>query len=62
MKDETRDAEFRRFAQECLRLAEHVQSLDDKAVLLSMAQAWIGLAGQGHQTSRSIGENGPQPP
>jgi hypothetical protein len=49
MKDETRHAEFRRFAEECLRLAEHVQSVEDKAMLLSMAQAWIQLASQGRQ-------------
>jgi hypothetical protein len=49
---------FRRYANECLRLAEQVQSLDDKATLLTMAEAWIRLAGQGHQVNRLIGENG----
>jgi hypothetical protein len=62
MEDETQHAQFRRFAQECLRLAEGVQSIADKAMLLNMAQAWIQLAGQGHQTDRLIGGNGPQPP
>jgi hypothetical protein len=36
--------EFRNYAEECLRLAEVVSPLEDKAVLLSMAQAWILLA------------------
>ena len=49
---------FRRYADECLRLAEQVQSLDDKAALLTMAQAWVRLADQGHQVNRLIGENG----
>jgi hypothetical protein len=49
--------EFRRYADECLRLAEQVQSLDDKAALLTMAGAWVRLADQGHQVNRLIGEN-----
>ena len=49
---------FRQYADECLRLAEQVQSLDDKAALLTMAHAWIRLADQGHQVNRLIGENG----
>jgi hypothetical protein len=36
--------EFREYAEQCLRLAEVMTSLEDKAVLLSMAQAWILLA------------------
>jgi hypothetical protein len=49
--------EFRRYAIECLRLAEQVQSIDDKAALLTMAEAWLRLADQGHQVNR-LGENG----
>ena len=50
---------FRRFAEECLRLAEQVQSLDDKAALLTMAGVWVRLADQGYQIDRlSGGENG----
>ena len=49
---------FRRYAEECLRLAEQLQSVDDKAALLTMAHAWIRLADQGHQVNRLIGENG----
>jgi hypothetical protein len=36
--------DFRRFADECLRLARQVEAIDDRAALLSMAQAWIRLA------------------
>jgi hypothetical protein len=50
--------EFRRYAKECLRLAEQVQSVDDKAVLLTMAEAWVRLADQGHKVNRLCGENG----
>ena len=47
--------EFRRYAIECLRLAEQVQSIDDKAALLTMAGVWVRLADQGH---RLTGESG----
>ena len=36
--------DFRSFADECVRLAQQAQSVDDRSVLLSMAQAWIRLA------------------
>jgi hypothetical protein len=36
--------DFRRFAYECVRLAKQVEPIDDRAVLLIMAQAWISLA------------------
>ena len=51
---------FRHFAEECLRLAERFQSIDDRAVLLSMAQVWIQLANQGQKVRRLIGEDGAQ--
>jgi hypothetical protein len=65
MKDDSQDdsSEFRGFAKECMRLAEQVQSVEDKAVLLSMAQVWIRLADQGHQVRR-LGDgdgDGPRP-
>jgi hypothetical protein len=53
--------DFRKFAEDCIRLAKHVQSVEDKSVLLSMAQAWIRLADQGHAVRSLIGENDPQP-
>jgi hypothetical protein len=62
MKDDFQeDSEtFRRFASECMRLAEQVQSVEDKAALLSMAQVWIRLADQGHQVRQLIDGDGPQ--
>jgi hypothetical protein len=52
--------DFRKFAEECLRLADQVQSVEDKSVLLSMAQAWIRIADQGQEVCRLIGEIAPQ--
>ena len=52
--------DFRKFAQECLRLADQVQSIEDKSVLLGMAQVWIRIADQGPQVYRLIGEIGSQ--
>ena len=54
--------DFKRFAQECIRLAEDVTSVEDKAILLCMGQTWLRLAehagtvealleGDGSQTS-----------
>ena len=37
-------ATFRRFAEECRRLTSQVVAVDDKAILLDMAQMWIRLA------------------
>jgi len=59
MPDDDSD-KFRHFAEECLRLAERFQSVDDRAVLLSMAQVWIQLAAQGHKVRQLIDEAGPQ--
>jgi hypothetical protein len=49
MKDDSQDdsREFRRFAKECMRLAEQVQSVEDKAVLLSMAKSGFGWRTKG---------------
>ena len=52
--------DFRKFAEECLRLADHVQSIEDKSVLLRMAQVWIRIADHEPQVYRLIGEIGPQ--
>ena len=52
--------DFRKFAKECLRLADQVQSIEDKSVLLGMAQVWIRIADQGQQIYRLIGEIGSQ--
>jgi hypothetical protein len=52
--------DFQKFAEECLRLADQVQSVEDKSVLLAMAQAWIRLADHGREVIRLIDEHGPQ--
>ena len=36
--------DFKRFAQECIRLEAVVTRIEDKAVLLSMGEAWLRLA------------------
>jgi hypothetical protein len=36
--------DYRRYAGECLRLAQNASEPDDKARLLQMAQAWHDLA------------------
>jgi len=51
--------DFRKFAQECIRLADHVQTIDDKSVLLGMAQTWIRLADREHEIYYLIGEDSP---
>jgi hypothetical protein len=53
--------DFRNFAEECLRLADQVQSTEDKSVLLSMAQVWIRIADQDQQVDRLIGAIDLQP-
>jgi hypothetical protein len=53
-------SDFRKFAEECLRLADQVQSVEDKSALLNMAQAWIRIADQGQEVCRLIGEIAPQ--
>ena len=53
-------SDFRKFAEECLRLADQVQSVEDKSALLSMAEAWIRIADQGEEVCRLIGEIAPQ--
>ena len=36
--------DFRKFATECARLAQEARTIEDKALLLSMAEVWIALA------------------
>jgi hypothetical protein len=38
------ETEFRRMAQECLRLAQRTASPEERLLLLDMAQAWLTLA------------------
>jgi hypothetical protein len=44
--------QFRRFAEQCIRIADQVPSVEDKAALLTMAQEWILLADQEHVRSQ----------
>jgi hypothetical protein len=44
---------YRRYAEECRLLADKFGSVDDKAMLLNLAQAWQQLADQ-------AGEDGPK--
>ena len=54
--------DFKRFAEDCIRLAAVVTPIEDKAILLSMGETWLRLAehagsvqalleGDGSQTS-----------
>jgi hypothetical protein len=36
--------DFKKFAEECIRLAAIVTPVEDKAILLSMGEAWLRLA------------------
>ena len=36
--------DFHKFASECARLAQEARTIEDKALLLSMAEVWIALA------------------
>jgi hypothetical protein len=38
------EAEFRRLAEECLKLAQQTEAPDQKLLLPDMAQAWLTLA------------------
>ena len=38
------EAEFRRLAEECVRLAQRTDVPQEKLLLLDMAQAWLTLA------------------
>jgi hypothetical protein len=48
---------FRRFAEECLRLASQLVAVDDRAILLDMAQVWIRLADRGQEIEALLNED-----
>jgi hypothetical protein len=48
---------FRRFAEECRRLAGQVVAIDDKAILLDMAQVWIRLADRAREVEALLNED-----
>jgi len=43
--------DYRRFAQECLQMAQTAESEQVRAALLHMAQVWLGLAEQRERES-----------
>jgi hypothetical protein len=43
-------AEYRRYAAECLALADRLSDPDDKARLIAMAQAFLELANKQEKT------------
>jgi hypothetical protein len=50
--------DFRHFAEECRRLSSQVGPVDDKSILLDMAQWWIRLADREHQVKALLDEDG----
>ena len=52
--------DFKRFAQECIRLAEDVAPIEDKAILLSMGEAWIRLAEHADTVEALLEKDGSQ--
>jgi hypothetical protein len=49
-------ANFREFADQCVRLAENARGSDDKIVLLRMAHAWRDLATEEERLEQLIRE------
>ena len=45
----TKPIDFAHYAEECRRLTSQVEDIEDKSVLLIMAQVWIRLADRGQQ-------------
>ena len=45
--------EYRRYAQECVRLAGKTADLDHRQILVAMARAWVRLAVQGDDADLS---------
>jgi hypothetical protein len=50
----TRAEQYRRYAAQCLRVAQETSNPNDKALLLEMAQKWRELA---EKTEREDGSN-----
>jgi hypothetical protein len=49
--------DFETFAAECARLAQTVESIEDKALLLMMAEAWIRLADKGQRINAILNQS-----
>ena len=48
--------DFEMFAAECARLAQAVESIEDKALLLRMAEVWIRLADKAERIRAVLNE------
>ena len=48
--------DFEMFAAECARLAQVVESIEDKAILLRMAEVWIRLADKAERIRAVLNE------
>jgi hypothetical protein len=48
--------DYRRFAEECLRLGQTTDNQQTRAVLLQMAQVWQRLAEQNERNGNGSGE------
>jgi hypothetical protein len=49
---------YRRFAEDCMRLADKAKNLQDQASLLDMAQEWFKLAMKADAPEDANGGNG----
>jgi hypothetical protein len=49
--------DFEHFARECRRLADQIPIVEDKALLLTMAQVWICLADEGEHVQALLDKN-----
>jgi hypothetical protein len=47
-----RSEDYRRYAEECLRLAQTTDNQQTRASLLQMAQVWLRLAEQAEKASQ----------
>ena len=53
----SRAEEYRRRAQQCLELAQHVSIWDGRVVLVQMAQTWLRLAEE-HERALELQKQG----
>jgi hypothetical protein len=54
--------DFKKFAEDCLRLAMSVQGTEDKAALLKMGEVWVRLAEHYEVILALISDTGSKPP
>jgi hypothetical protein len=52
-----RPIDFGKFAAECARLAQVVESIEDKALLLRMAEVWVRIADKSERIQAVIDES-----